>query len=138
MSSSNGLFSIFRKNKKKKLEFLITDTEGLENDIGYAVYVKERPSETTAAPPSQRLQQRCVLFALISKGKQFNSKGYTHVVAVCHSALPLQDFAIDNFTDAKVISGFFSLNEAEKAYALYGPAYLLGERITWSQIRRTH
>lgn len=134
-----SIFNLFSSRKiSKVLEFLITDSEGLNDDIGYAAYIKERPSETTAAPPSQQPQQRCVLFALVPKGKGFNSKGYTHVVAVCHSAIPLQDFEIDSFTDAKVISGFFSVREAEEAYASYGPAYLLGERITWSQIRRVN
>ncbi len=121
------------------MEFLITDSEGLSDDVGYATFLKERVVRARPALDLSKFPtRRCVAFEASRRDSRHNVHAFTHLVAICYSDDPVGAFAIGDWTHAKEISGFHSAHEAERAYSAFGSELLTGERITPSQIRRTN
>lgn len=120
-------------DSERGMEFLVTDTEGLNDDVGYATFLKERVAPVSPGVDLSKFpMRRCVVFETVRQEGAF-----THLVAVCYSDDPVGAFAVGDWTHAKEIAGFHSVHDAERAYGGFGAEFLAGERITPSQIRRT-
>lgn len=113
-------------------KFNITDSEG-QFDFGLAECILERKSEMTAGNQKIFPQQRCALLKLEFEKIIISGGSVAYIVAVFHSDKELKDYMPGEWFDSKVMSGFGSLREAMEAYERYGPAYLIGERLIWSQ-----
>ena len=107
----------------------------MSKDVGNVLYVKERKAEITAGQQSSFPQTRCVILK-ISNSKTEYAELYKYIVSICYSDKPIVDYEIGEWVDSKVISGFSDRKKAEDAYSAFGPAYLSGERITWSVLKR--
>jgi len=88
----------------------------------------------TAGNPALYQTHRCALFG-VSEG-DLKRRPYTHIVATFHLDFPLAGLAVGESVDAKVIAGFRDQKSADEVFNLYGPSYLVGDRLNRSDICR--
>jgi len=116
--------------------FNVTDSEG-SCDLGVVALIEERLATVTAGSPTPHARHRCGLFRMEESSKDCTGIARIEfIVATYSSAKTLWKYETGDGFDAKVISGFGSLDEARLAFDRYGPSYLLGERLTWSMFKR--